>query len=152
MGINIEANIMSWFPVSRFLPLTQIDEFGWPQSKLVMVATKSGNQQPARFERCSLDEEDRHIPGRWVSACRDRWELTDEVTDWRDFFEPPSGLMPADSISGYVIDSDQLGALRGISKALYGDGQPMTHDGRRDLANGLWRLLGEIADQSIKDI
>ena len=143
---------MSWFPVSRFLPLTPIGEFGWPQSKLVMVATKSGNQQPARFERCSPDEEDRHIPGRWVSACRDRLELTEAVTDWRDLFEPPTGHMPSDSVSGYFIDSDQLAALRGVCKAIYGDGQPMTHDARRDLANGLWRLIGQIADQVIKDI
>lgn len=117
-----------------------------------MVATKSGNQQPARFERCSPDEEDRHIPGRWVSACRDRLELTEAVTDWRDLFEPPTGHMPSDSVSGYFIDSDQLAALRGVRKAIYGDGQPMTHDARRDLANGLWRLIGQIADQVIKDI
>lgn len=143
---------MSWFPVSLFLPITPIGEFGWPQSRLVLVSTKSGNQQPARFERCSSDEDDRHIPGRWISACRDRWELTDEVTDWRDLFEPPTGRMPSDTLSGYFLDSDQMASLRGVGKAIYGDGQALTHDARRDLANGLWRLIGQIADQVMQDV
>ena len=49
----------------------------------------------------------------------------------------------------YELTDEQLKRLRGIEKALYGDGSQLTSDKRRDLANALNVLLGQIEDQAV---
>lgn len=48
----------------------------------------------------------------------------------------------------YLIEPAQLDELRAINKALYGDGTHLTADQRRDLANALNVLLGQIEQQT----
>jgi len=140
---------MSWTPVSCFMPVTFVNEFGWPQSEELMGYLRSGRQTVVRFERQSADEDFPHEPGRWISCCSERWDLTNEVLEWRSLFEKPTGKMPSDPLAGHFMDEVQLNQLRAISKTLYGDGSAFTADSRRDLAHRLHGLMRVVEDQAV---
>lgn len=140
---------MSWTPVSLFMPVTFENVYGWPQSIELMGALRSGQQVPVRYERQGADEDFPHEPGRWISCCSNRWDLTSEVTDWRPLFEQPTGRMPDDPLKGFFVDSHQMDDVALISKALYGDGSVLTADGRRDLAHRLHNLMRAIQHQEV---
>lgn len=140
---------MSWTPVTYFMPVTFVNEYGWPQSEELMVFLQSGRQTVARFERLGADEDFPHAPGQWRSCCSERWDLTDQVTDWRPLFEKPTGQMPGDPLPGHFVDDGQMTRLLAISKSLYGDGTAFTADSRRDLAHRLHSLISVIEDQAV---
>lgn len=48
----------------------------------------------------------------------------------------------------YLVEQEQLAELQAINKALYGDGAHLTANRRRDLANALNVLLGQIEQQT----
>ncbi len=50
----------------------------------------------------------------------------------------------------YVVEDEQLDTLKTIVKGLYGDGQNVSPDRRRDLANQLHHLVGTIQSQCIE--
>ncbi|MGE8065201.1 hypothetical protein [Pseudomonas sp. NPDC089569] len=140
---------MSWTPVSLFMPVTFKNEYGWPQSIDLMGALRSGRQVPVRFERQGADDDFPHEPGRWISCCSNRWDLTGEVTDWRPLFEQPTGRMPEEPLKGFFVDIQQMNDVALISKALYGDGSVLTADSRRDLAHRLYNLMRVIQQQEV---
>jgi hypothetical protein len=56
--------------------------------------------------------------------------------------------MPTDADEPvYLLEQYQLDRLRMINKALFGDGSHLTPDQRRDLANLMHLLLGDISQQ-----
>lgn len=146
---QIGSDEMSWTPVSHFMPVTFENEFGWPQSAEMMGYFRSERQAVVRFERRGADEDFPHAPGRWVSCCSERWDVTDEIVAWRPLFEKPTGRMPDDPVSGHFVDTDQLDGFRAINKALYGDGSLLSPDTRRDLAHRLHHLLGVVQSQEV---
>lgn len=136
---------MPWHKVTRALPILPDREFLYSRSEPVMVYLECGSQRVARFVR--YDDDDDMWSGRWTSECRDSLDLTESVTHWRDCYESPTDALP---VEGFFVEPEQIARLRSISKGLYGDGSVMTADSRRDLANLLHRLLGEMADQPIQ--
>ncbi|QHF00673.1 hypothetical protein LCG56_28325 (plasmid) [Pseudomonas cannabina pv. alisalensis] len=136
---------MPWHKITRALPVLPDREFLYARSEPVMVFLKWGSQRVARFVR--YDEDGDMWSGRWISECRDSLDLTDCVTHWRDCYEPPTEGSPAEC---FCVEPEQIVRLRAITKRLYGDGSVMNADVRRDLANLLHRLLGEVADQPLR--
>jgi hypothetical protein len=131
------------------MPVTFENEFGWPQSAMMMGYFRSERQAVVRFERQGADTDSPHEPGRWISCCSERWDVTDEIVAWRPLFDKPTGNMPDDPISVYFVEADQMGSFLGINKALYGDGSLLSPDARRDLAHSLQYLLGVIQSQEV---
>lgn len=140
---------MSWTPVSLFMPVTFENVYGWPQSVELMGALRSGQQVPVRYERLGADADFPHESGRWISCCSNRWDLTDQITDWRPFFEQPTGSIPDDQHKGFFVEIHQMEDVALISKALYGDGSVLTADARRDLAHRLHNLMRAIQQQEV---
>ena len=50
----------------------------------------------------------------------------------------------------YVLEDEQLALLERVEDGLYGDGTSLTPDTRRDLANTLNLVLGQIRQQKIE--
>lgn len=139
---------MSWMRVSRFLPVTFDREFCEPRSKTVVVFMSWGDQKMARLVRD--DAEDPFSRCRWISACSEAWEITDGVTHWRPCFEDPTHEDPRDAVHGFVVESTQLETLKSVARELHGDGSHLTTNGRRDLANQLSLLLGQLQEQRVE--
>lgn len=139
---------MSWMRVSRFLPVTFDREFCEPRSKTVVVFMSWGDQKMARLVRD--DGEDPFSRSRWISACSEGWDLTESVTHWRPCYDDPTAEEPRDAVPGFVVESRQIDMLKSIARKLHGDGSHLTTDGRRDLANQLSLLLGQLQEQSVE--
>lgn len=139
---------MSWLLVTRALPILPDREYLYPRSEPVMVFLNRGVQRVARYVR--YDEDVPYSEGKWISECSEAWDLTDSVTHWRTCFEAPVQGPPIEPVQGYFLEPEQLKQLRLINQGLYGDGTLLSSDRRRDLANCLMALIGQVISQSVE--
>ncbi|HEC0377046.1 hypothetical protein [Pseudomonas aeruginosa] len=111
------------------------------RSEALQGLFKDGTQAVVRWYPPDEDE----CSGRWKTTCSSAWDVTEQITHWRDLF-PPS----YESMKGFFLEGEQLRCLQSIMQGIYGDGRIVTSDGRRDLANRLHQLIGVIQAQTIE--
>lgn len=86
--------------------------------------------------------------GVWLSTHIVRTYLTEKLSNpERSCNAPTAPEQPA----AYFLEPEQLEVLRHVGKALYGDGRQLTADARRDLANQLNLLIGQVSSQALEE-
>ncbi|HGN1515675.1 hypothetical protein [Pseudomonas sp.] len=130
---------MAWTSISHPPVAINHDDFTL-RSEPVQGLYKDGTQAVVRWYPPSEDCE-----GSWKTTCASAWDVTGYITHWRELFSPR-----LECTTAYVVEDEQLDTLKTIVKGLYGDGQNVSPDRRRDLANQLHQLVGTIQSQCIE--
>lgn len=129
---------MAWTSISQPPAATNHDDFT-VRSAPVQGLYKDGTQAVVRWYPPSEDCE-----GCWRTTCASAWDVTGYITHWRELFSPS-----LESTTAYAVEDEQLLTLMTIVKGLYGDGQNVSPDRRRDLANQLNQLVGGLLSLNV---
>ncbi|HGM4434861.1 TPA: hypothetical protein ACKPIN_003363 [Pseudomonas aeruginosa] len=131
---------MPWISVLTAPAATNTDHYP-PRSEALQGLFRDGTQAVVRW----YPPEEGECSGRWRTTCSSTWDVTEQITHWRELF--PSRI---ESMKGFFLEGEQLCGLKSIMQGIYGDGRIVTSDARRDLANRLHQLIGVIQAQTVE--